>query len=92
METDVSWATVKNLWGKDFAQYGIISSWGQEDYVLNQFRKMKTTFVDAGYPIFLSEFGAIKRTSLSNSMQEHHLASRAYYFKYITREAKNHPY
>lgn len=90
LEADASWGKVKNLWGTDYAQFGPISSWGQEDYVLTQFQKMKTGFVDKGYPVILGEYGATRRSALSGSTLEHHLASRAYYFQYIAQQAKNH--
>jgi endoglucanase len=90
LEADASWGTVKNLWGTDYAQFGTISSWGQEDYVLTQFQKMKTGFVDKGYPVILGEYGALRRSALSGSTLEHHLASRAYYLQYIAQQAKNH--
>lgn len=90
LETDQTWAAVKYLWGTDYAQYGTISSWGQESYVLTQFQKMKTNFVDKGYPVILGEYGAIRRSSLTGSTLEHHLASRAYYFQYVARQAKNY--
>jgi endoglucanase len=90
LEADASWATMKNLWGADFAQYGPISTWGQEDHVHTQFKKMKTAFVDKGYPVILGEFGAIKRSSLAGNSLQHHLASRAYYLKYIAEQAKNY--
>ncbi len=85
---NASWATVKYFWGKDYAQYGEISNWGQEDYLQAQFRKMKTNFVDKGYPVILGEFGASRRSSLTGSTLEHHLASRAYYFKFVAQQAK----
>lgn len=90
LETDQTWATVKYLWGTDYDQYGTISSWGQESYVLTQFQKMKTNFVDKGYPVILGEYGAIRRSSLTGNILEHHLASRAYYFQYVARQAKNY--
>lgn len=89
LETDQSWATVKYFWGADYVQYGV-STWGQEDYVLTQFQKMKTNFVDKGYPVILGEFGASRRSSLTGSALEHHLASRAYFFQYIAQQAKNY--
>ena len=90
LENDASWATAKSLWGKDFAQYGQISDWGQEDYVVRQFEKMKTNFVDKGYPVILGEYGASRRSGLSGKKLEHHLASRAYFLQYIAQQAKNH--
>ena len=88
LETDASWATVKNLWGAPFAQFGIIPSWGEEDYLAAQFLKMKTNFVDKGYPVILGEFGAVRRSSLTGSLLQHHLDSRAYYIEYVAQYAK----
>jgi endoglucanase len=90
LETDQTWATAKYLWGTDYAVYGPISSWGQEPYVLTQFQKMKTNFVDKGYPVILGEFGATRRSALTGSALEHHLASRAHYFQYVAQQAKNY--
>jgi len=67
LEKDASYATAKSLWGKDFAQYGTISTWGQEDYVVAQFQKMKSNFVDKGYPVILGEFSATRRSTLTGS-------------------------
>ncbi len=89
LEANADWGTVKTLWGSDYAQYGVISSWGQESWVLEQFQKMKTSFVDEGYPVILGEYGAIRRSLLTGTALEHHLDSRAYYFRYITQQAKN---
>ena len=78
------------LWGTSYAQYGSISNWGQEDYVRAQFQKMKTNFVDKGYPVILGEFGAMRRSSLTGSALTNHLASRAYYMQYIAQYAKQY--
>jgi endoglucanase len=78
-----------NLWGVAYAQYGAISSWGQEDYVRTQFAKMKTNFVDKGYPVILGEYGAMRRSSLTGTTLQHHLDSRAYYMQYVAQQAKN---
>lgn len=90
LEADASWGTVKNFWGADYAQYGLEANWGQEEYVLTQFQKMKTNFVDKGYPVILGEFGAIRRSALTGTTLEHHLASRAYYIQYVGQQAKNY--
>ena len=88
LETDASYATVKNLWGTPFAQFGTIPSWGEEDYVQAQFQKMKTNFADKGYPVILGEFGAVRRSSLTGDALQHHLDSRAYYLQYVAQHAK----
>lgn len=90
LETDASWATAKSLWGINYNQYGTISSWGQEDYVVSQFQKMKTNFFDKGYPVILGEFGAIRRSSLTGDALTHHLASRAHYYQYVSQQAKTY--
>jgi endoglucanase len=90
LETDATWGTAKFLWGADFAQYGTISNWGQEDYMRSQFQKMKTKFVDKGYPVIMGEYGAIRRSALTGATLEHHLASRAYYLQYAAQQAKNY--
>jgi endoglucanase len=76
------------LWGASFKQYGAVSSWGQEDWADAQLQKIKTNFVDKGYPAILGEFGALRRTTLAGTTGTNHLASRAYYIKYITQHAK----
>lgn len=78
------------LWGAPFTQYGTISSWGQEDYLKGQFAKMKSTFVDKGYPVILGEYGAVRRSSLTGDALTNHLNSRAYFLQYITTQAKNY--
>jgi endoglucanase len=77
-----------SLWGTNYAQYGPISTWGQESYVQSQFQSLKTNFVDKGYPVILGEYGAIRRSSLSGTTLTNHLASRAYYYQYVTEQAK----
>lgn len=89
LESNASWATAKYFWGQSYAQYGEVSPWGQEDYVLTQFQKMKTKFVDAGYPVILGEYGAIRRAPTISNFQKH-LDSRAYYVQYVTEESKKH--
>jgi len=101
LETDATWASAKYYWGAPYAQYGLVngqidnmtgrvSNWGQEDYVRAQFQKMKTNFVDKGYPVILGEFGAMRRSSLTGSALTNHLASRAYYMQYIAQYAKQY--
>lgn len=76
------------LWGASNSSLGSISSWGQESYAQEQFGKMKTNFVDKGYPVILGEYGAIRRSALTGTALTNHLAARAYYFQYITEQAK----
>ena len=63
------------------------ATWGEESTVDSQFNLMKTKFVDKGIPVILGEYGAIRR-SLTGDALKLHLASRAYYLKYVTKQAK----
>ena len=48
---------------------------------------MKNKFVNKGIPVVLGEFGAIRRDNLTGDALKLHLASRAYFFKYVTKQA-----
>ena len=45
----------KNTWGS--ASPGR-DDWGQEDFVVRQFDKVKATFIDQGIPVLIGEYGA----------------------------------
>jgi len=53
--------------------------WGQEDFVVKQFDKLKTTYIDKGVPVFLGEYGAVN--------QEGYEDYRRYYMEYVTKVA-----
>lgn len=80
----------KFLWGKDHKGSANVDNWGQEDHVLTVFGKMKTNFIDKGYPVILGEYCATRRSSLTGNDLTRHLAARAYYHEYVTTQAKNH--
>ena len=96
LESDANLGKYFALWGADFHQYatgeltGRAATFGEEDYVKAQFAKMKTNFVDKGYPVILGEFSPTRRMSLTGDALTHHLDSRAYYVKYVTEQAKNY--
>lgn len=91
MEEDANWGKVFWYWGTANHVNGSehnATSGSEENYVQEQFQKMKETFVDAGYPVIIGEYSAMKRTVSEN--QEKHNASRAYWNEVVTREAKSH--
>lgn len=96
LESDATWGKYFVLWGADFHQYatgelaGRAANFGEEDYVKTQFAKMKTNFVDKGYPVILGEYSPTRRLSFTGDALTHHLDSRAYYIKYVTEQAKNY--
>jgi endoglucanase len=91
LTADASWGTMFYYWGNGYhstTDPGRNANWGEEDYVIAEFQKMKTKFVNAGIPVVLGEYGAIRRTTLTGSALTLHLASRAYWDKYITQQAR----
>jgi aryl-phospho-beta-D-glucosidase BglC (GH1 family) len=53
--------------------------WGQEDFVLKQFDKLKSTFVDRGVPVLIGEYGATHQEGFEDY--------RRYYLEYVTKAA-----
>jgi endoglucanase len=88
---DATWGTMFYYWGNGYHSITDPSrnaNWGEESYVLTEFQKMKTKFVDKGIPVVLGEYGVIRHTTLTGSALTLHLTSRAYWDKYITKQAK----
>lgn len=96
LEKDETWGKYAALWGAPFEQYAVgvlagrASTWGNEDHAVAQFAKMKTNFVDKGYPVILGEYSATRRSTYSGDALTHHLDSRAYFNKYVTEQAKKY--
>jgi aryl-phospho-beta-D-glucosidase BglC (GH1 family) len=90
--------TKDETWGKMFYYWGANNhsttdvtrnpTYGEEADLDKTFKLMKTQFVDKGIPVVLGEFGAIRRTTLTGDDLTLHLASRAYYLKYVVKQAK----
>ena len=91
LTADASWGSMFYYWGQGYHSTTDPSrnaTWGEEDYVIAEFQKMKTKFVNAGIPVVWGEYGAIRRLTLTGDALTLHLASRAYWDKYITQQAK----
>lgn len=54
-------------WGPAATNPAKKSTWGQEDFMDAQLRKMYNTFVVRGYPVFVGEYGSIDKTSFDSS-------------------------
>lgn len=88
---DESWGKMFYYWGK--ANHSTKDTdrnptWGEEETVDKFFGLMKTTFVDKGIPVLLGEYAATRRSELAGDNYQKHLASRAYYNMYVTKQAK----
>jgi aryl-phospho-beta-D-glucosidase BglC (GH1 family) len=87
---DASWGNMFFYWGNGYHSETDLAhnaTWGEEETVNTNFGLMKQQFVDKGIPVILGEFGAMRRTNLSGTALTLHLASRAYYHKYVTQKA-----
>jgi len=90
MEKDETWGKMAYYWGKDYqsatdANRNYSNGEAEVDRLM---ALMKTKFINKGIPVIVGEFGAIARTSLTGDALKLHLASRAYYFKYVSKQAK----
>lgn len=90
LNKDESWGKMFYYWGK--ANHSPTDTernpnWGEEETVDKYFKMMKTQFVDKGIPVVLGEYSPTRRTNLSADALTRHLASRAYWTKYVTKQA-----
>lgn len=88
---DASWGKMAYYWGANYHSTTDTernATWGEETALDTYFASMKTKFVDKGIPVVLGEFGAIRRTTLTGDALTLHLNSRAYYLKYVVKQAK----
>lgn len=91
LEKDESWGNMFYYWGKDYhsaTDTDRNATWGEEDLADELFAKMKTQFVDQGIPVVMGEYSASRRSALTGENLENHLAARAYFYYYVTKQAK----
>lgn len=91
MDKDADWGKMFYYWGANYhstTDTAHNATWGEEAELDKLFKSMKTQFVDKGIPVILGEFGAIKRTNLTGSDLTLHLDSRAFFLKYVVKQAK----
>ena len=92
MEKDESWGKVFYYWGNGNHHSGSThnATWGEEDDMMSQLKKMKEHFVDKGYPVVIGEFGANWRdlSGLASESQEKHNASIRAHYRELHRMCK----
>lgn len=92
MEKDESWGNVVYYWGKGNHLSGSTrnATTGEEDNMRELLMRMKTTFVDKGYPVVIGEFGANWRdlSALPGESQEKHNASIRVHYREMHRLCK----
>ncbi len=90
MNKDESWGKMFYYWGKPNHSTTDIErnpTWGEEETVDANFKLMKAQFVDKGIPVILGEFGATPRRNLKGEALAKNMLSRAYYLRYVTKQA-----
>jgi endoglucanase len=50
-------------WGPNATTLSKKSTWGQQDYMDTQLKKVRDTFVARGYPVVIGEYGSVDKTS-----------------------------
>lgn len=71
-------------WGNYAKDSSKVASYGGEDSLAYQFYRLKTTFVDKGYPVFVGEYGSIDKSSDDYLNPEY----RAYFAKRVCQVSK----
>jgi aryl-phospho-beta-D-glucosidase BglC (GH1 family) len=93
MEKDESWGKMSWYWGSANHVGGSAynSTWGEESYLLAQFKKMKAKFVDKGYPVILGEYGCQWRdlSGKTGEDQAKHDASVKAFHRQVNEQAVN---
>ena len=93
MEKDESWGKVSWFWGTEFHKEGSDrnATWGEEDWMLSQFEKMKKQFVDKGIPVIIGEYGAYPESHYANlqTAEDKELikASRVHFYECVSQYA-----
>jgi hypothetical protein len=89
MNGDADWGKMFYFWGADYLHPTRLDrnpTWGEEDYLLGEYTKMKNKFTSQGVPVIAGEYHAMKKegwADLTGWDYELHLASRTYWHKYV---------
>jgi hypothetical protein len=93
---DVSWGKMVYYWGA--GNHSTIepdrnATYGEEDVLAAEFKKMKEKFVDKGIPVVVGEYAVWRRTAATNSNYlpkdlAMHNKSVEYWATYVTKQAK----
>jgi endoglucanase len=73
-------------WGRGATNPARTSTWGQEDHLDAQLKKMYDKFVVRGYPVVVGEYGAIDKSSFDSSNPRY----RADYARAVVSTAKKY--
>lgn len=88
LSEDASWGKMFYYWGKGYhstIEPDRNATWGEEETVDAHMALANELFVSKGIPVLLGEYAAPRRTTPLDL--DLHLASRAYWMKYVTQKA-----
>lgn len=96
LDEDASWGKMFYYWG--MGNHSTIepdrnATWGEEDAIISEFKKMKEKFVDKGIPVLLGEYAAFRKTASSKNVPKDldmHNKSIDYWTTFVTKQAKAH--
>lgn len=90
MEQDESWGKVFYFWGAANHVSGSShnANWGEEQYLKDQMKKMKTQFVDKGIPVYIGEYSCQWR-ELEENQAEHDASVRLFHEKVVSESINN---
>jgi endoglucanase len=89
MGSDQSWGNMFYFWGADYLHPTRLDrnpTWGQEDYMLGEYTKMKNKFTSQGVPVIIGEYHAMKKqgwADITGWDYDLHLAGLTFWHKYI---------
>ncbi|BCJ47575.1 hypothetical protein GCM10010168_19330 [Actinoplanes ianthinogenes] len=73
-------------WGPNATNAAKKSTWGQEDYLDGQLKKVRDTFIARGYPVLVGEYGSIDKTAYDSASNRY----RADYARALVSAAKKY--
>ncbi len=73
-------------WGPAATNPARKSTWGQQDFMDGQLKKVRDTFVARGYPVFVGEYGSVDKTSADSTNNRY----RADYARTLVATAKKY--
>ncbi|HEV8283143.1 MAG TPA: glycoside hydrolase family 5 protein [Chitinophagaceae bacterium] len=87
LSADASWGNMFYYWGQNYhstIEPSRNATWGEEDFVVAEFPKMKAKFVDKGIPVIVGEYGAYRRTTPLD--MDKHQASVDHWITFVTQQ------
>jgi endoglucanase len=87
LSEDANWGNMFYYWGQNYhstIEPSRNATWGEEDFVLAEFPKMKAKFVDKGIPVIVGEYGAYRRTTPLD--MDKHQASVDHWITFVTQQ------